>query len=358
MADLLKDNYNKIYVQKISTEVLKYYKAFKSKLFEADVINSRWEKRELKDRMHHVTQCLHTHLPSTYSKAVEILMKVAPHFGGFEGMLFPNFIEHYGFEKKNWNLSLKSLKELTKYSSSEFAIRPFINSDPKRVMKMLLICSKDKNYHVRRLSSEGCRPRLPWAMALQDLKSDPSLILPILENMKNDPRDYVYRSVANNLNDISKDNPRIVIKICKKWYGITENTDWVVKHALRTLLKSGNPKALEIIGYSNPKNVELLNLKVQKKVEISKDLEFSFVIKNKKPGKLRIEYAIEYLKKNGKHNPKVFKVSEGEYEAGEFNLKSKQSFRQMSTRKHYKGIHYISIILNGIKHERIKFNLV
>jgi 3-methyladenine DNA glycosylase AlkC len=98
-------------------------------------------------------------------------------------------------------------------------------------MRYLYTRAEVQNHDVRRLASEGCRPRLPWAMALPQFRKDPSPALPILEKLKNDESDYVRKSVANNLNEISKDHPQLVLDICERWYGQTANTDWLVKHA-------------------------------------------------------------------------------------------------------------------------------
>jgi 3-methyladenine DNA glycosylase AlkC len=358
MADNLKNNYNKSYIERIAFEVSKQYSSFDKSKFIKLTLNSSWKNLELKDRMKRISSSLHSCLPTDYDKSMEIILISAHSFGGFEGMFFPDFVETYGFEKKNWKISLNSLEELTKFSSSEFAIRPFIISDPNRVMKLMLKWSKSKNYHVRRLASEGCRPRLPWAIAIPEFKKDPSLILPILENLKNDSELYVRRSVANNLNDISKDNPEVVLKIAKSWIGQNENIDWVVKHALRTLLKKGNQKALKLFGYGslNSVNVSPINLE-KKNVKIGGDLSFSFKINCKKSSKLRIEYVIDYMKKNGMHSSKVFKISEKEFEKGEHLISSKQSFREMTTRKHYCGVHFISVIINGIRKESYEFKV-
>lgn len=357
MAELLKNNYNLEFVERLGRIVTQSYKSFNHKGFVASVIDKNWEARELKDRMRHITICLGLYLPDDYKKSINILNEVAPQFGGFEGMLFPDFIEVFGQDKKNWTTSLKALEEFTKYSSSEFAVRPFILKDPERVMKLMLKWSKSKNYHVRRLASEGCRSRLPWAMALPPFKKDPALILPILENLKEDKEDYVYRSVANNLNDISKDNPAVVLKICKKWKKInTETVNWTVKHALRTLLKKGDKQALELFGYKGLSLKPSLKLK-RKSVQIGDDIHFSLDFDLKKSSKVRVEYVIHYLKGNGTHTKKVFKWTEKDMPKGSHTLNKKQSFRLISTRRFHIGQHFLSVQVNGKEYEELSFKL-
>lgn len=359
MADQLKNNYDKKYIQRVALEVSKQFKSFDKSKFTNLTLNSSWKDLELKDRMKRIRSSLYECLPKEYDKAINIILRSSSTFGGFEGMFFPDFVESYGLERKNWKISLDALEELTKYSSSEFAIRPFIIKDPKRVMKLILKWSKSKNYHVRRLASEGCRPRLPWAIALPEFKRDPSLILPVLENLKNDSELYVRRSVANNLNDISKDHPEIVLKTAKSWLGQNEDVDWVVRHALRTLLKKGNQKALALFGFTPVKSIKLSPIEMsQKKIKIGGTLQFDFKITCKSNSKLRIEYVIDYMKSNGKHSSKVFKISERDFIKGEHSISSKQSFKEMSTRKHYVGAHKIAIIINGIRKDSYEFKVI
>jgi 3-methyladenine DNA glycosylase AlkC len=217
-------------------------------------------------------------------------------------------------------------------------------------MEFLLELAKHENENVRRFASEGCRPRLPWAMALPQFKKDPSPIIPILAQLKDDESEFVRRSVANNLNDISKDNPDLVLKLSKKWLGKSERRNWIIKHASRTMLKAGNKRALMLFGYGNPKRINVQNFEVKtKKVKIGDYLKFSFKlnVKNSQKSKLRLEYAIDYLKANNLHNKKVFQISENIYSPGDHFFSKKHSFAEMTTRKHYPGLHKVSIVVNG-----------
>jgi len=197
-------------------------------------------------------------------------------------------------------------------------------------------------------------------MALPKFKKDPSPILPLLEKLKDDPSETVRRSVANNLNDISKDNPDIALDLCEKWYGTNKNTDWIVKHACRGLLKAGNKRALKLFGYSDPDCVSSENFKISStKIKKGEELHFSFDLLVQAEGsiRVRIEYAVYFMKANGKQNKKVFKITENTYGVGTHRFKRKHSFRDMTTRKHHAGEHKISIIINGEEKTLLSFNL-
>lgn len=347
MAEPLKNAYNKKFVEELCSEISKNYKPFESKKFTRAIFDKEWPNKELKARMRHITFCLHQFLPQNYGSALEVLKPVSEKFSGFEAMFFPDFVEMFGL--KDYKLSISAMEHFTKYSSSEFAVRPFIMKHPKKMMSQMKKWADSKNYHVRRLASEGCRPRLPWAMALPDFKKDPREILEILEKLKEDESLYVRKSVANNLNDISKDNPKILITIAKKWLGSHEKTDWIVKHACRTLLKRGDPVVMKFFGFSEPKHVQVKKIVLQKNVKLGTELKFSFELHSKKKrlGKIRIEYAIDFMRSNGSQSRKVFKISEVDCDEQIKEIDKKHSFKKISTRKYYKGIHGLTVIVNG-----------
>jgi hypothetical protein len=200
-------------------------------------------------------------------------------------------------------------------------------------------------------------------MALPFLKKDPSPILPILERLKSDTSEYVRRSVANNLNDISKDHPELALDLATQWKGKDKETDWVAKHGSRTLLKQGNPKTMALFGLGHPKGIEITGFTIHTpKIEIGDYLEFSLNLKNTTdtPRKLRLEYGLYYLKANGSLSRKVFKISEKEYAAQTtVNIQRRQSFKPITTRVFHKGQHKLSLIINGVEFEPIlEFELV
>lgn len=359
MPELLKERFfTKTFIEELAEVTQKNYSKFDKAKFKSLVLNSDWNKKELKEKMRHITLCLGKTLPQNYETALEILEKIAPEFSGFDGMIFPDFVEVFGLE--NEKLSLKALEHLTKFSSSEFAIRHFLLKDQNKVMDLMLKWSQSDNFNVRRLASEGCRPRLPWAIGVPNLKKNPKPILPILENLKADETDYVRRSVANNLNDISKDFPDLVLEICERWYGENKNTNWIVKHALRGLLKKGNSRALILFGFGNPENVKVKNLILDKNsLKIGEEFNFSFAVQIPKDSslRLRIEYAIHFRKANGSLSKKVFSVSENTFSKTQTDFSKKHSFKDLTTRKHYSGEHFLEIIVNGVSKKKIAFSL-
>jgi 3-methyladenine DNA glycosylase AlkC len=341
------------FVAELARSLKQVYPAFKRQGFIESVQNEEWESKELKERMRHVSSSLHAFLPRDYPEALEVLRQVAPGFQSFDAMVFPDYVECYGLE--HWEISLPALAEFTKQASSEFAIRPFLAEDPERAMEVMYDWAGDEDHHVRRLASEGCRPRLPWAMALPQFKKDPSPILPILQKLKDDSSEYVRRSVANNLNDISKDHPEVVLDICRQWYGENKHRDWIVKHACRGLLKAGNQQALRIFGFADPAEIDIRSLAVDKRqLKIGDELRFEFeiAVKTKSPRKVRMEYAVHFVKSNGSLSKKVFQIKEAEFDPGSYPIRRRHSFADRTTRKHYAGDHQLSIIVNGIEKAR------
>lgn len=352
MAEALKHLYSKEYIRLLSEEVSKQYSAFPTKQFHKLVFDKEWTARELKQRMRHISECLKRTLPEDYSSALAILMKTYPRmtglkYIGFANMCFADFVELYGID--HYALSIPALEFFTIGCSSEFAVRPYIIKYPDLMMKQMLIWAHHPHEHVRRLASEGCRPRLPWAMGLPEFKKNPSPILPILEALKNDPSEFVRRSVANNLNDIAKDHPELVLRMAKQWKGQSKETDWVIKHGCRTLLKRGHTQVLEHFGFKKAKGVQVLRFKLsQSAVKIGDKLSFSFSIRTPITQKLRIEYSIDFVTSRGNNSKKIFKIAENTLEKNKMQPFTKShSFRDLTVRKHFAGRHTLAIIVNG-----------
>ncbi|HEY0680058.1 MAG TPA: DNA alkylation repair protein [Chitinophagaceae bacterium] len=367
MASQLKDIYSPAFYDKFSEVLADVVPSFDKKKFKKLIFDKEWQNRELKERMKHTSRVLHTFLPKQFDEAsgminliIERLIRNRFTESSLEFMFFPDYIETYGID--HFDTSVKSIEYITQFTSCEFAVRPFIIKYGGKMMSQMYQWSLHENHKVRRLASEGSRPRLPWAMAVPFLKADPALVLPILENLKNDPSEWVRRSVANNLNDIAKDHPDIVIKIAKRWKGISKETDALIKHACRTLLKQAHPSIIKHYGLHNGQNLKVTNFNIlNNKLKIGEHLKFSFTLHNNdsKASVARLEYGIFYLRKNGTHSKKVFKISERQLTAKEkLTITRKQSFKLITTRKFYAGKQMLSIIVNGQERQLGSFELV
>ncbi len=358
MPEPLKNLYSTALIKNLGNRIFERCDDFDRKAFGRSVFDENWKDRELKQRMRHIAECLHQHLPANYKKTIKILKPVSTHFSGFEYMFFQDYVECYGLH--DFEISIPALEHFTKYASSEFAVRAFILQDEKRMMKQMAHWAKSDNHHVRRLATEGCRPRLPWAISLPAFKKDPKPVLTILKILMKDDSEYVRRSVANNLNDISKDHPEIIIDWAQQWLGKNKNSDRLIKHACRSLLKQGDTRALSLFGFTDAKHIKAQKLKVQPEVKLGEKLAFSFLLKSRDSalGRCRIEFAINFMKANGKHSRKIFKISEGDYTEREKQISKYFSFRKISTRKYYAGKHQITIVINGVDQAAESFELV
>jgi len=359
MADRLKELFFTQASIKAMAEVLKeHYPRFDQGEFMALVFDATFKQKELKARMRHTTLALCQVLPRSYARAIAILKKAAPEVKGFEAMCLPDYVEVYGQDE--WDLSMEALAWFTRFSSSEFGIRPFLQKDPVRGMVFMLDLAGSEEPNVRRFASEGCRSRLPWAMALPVFKKDPSLILPILETLKDDESEFVRKSVANNLNDISKDHPEVLLDLCDQWMGQSPRTDWIIKHACRTLLKAGNTRAMRLFGFGDPKKINIKRVRFSTaKLAMGDTLQFEFdvEIKTQKPCKVRLEYRVTFARAKGKLSQKIFQIKEVTLAPGNHRIKRKHSFADLSTRKHYPGEHQIALIVNGVEKAKKPFEL-
>lgn len=361
---LIKDIYSLSFYNHLAGVMKKVHSSLSEKDFVGQIMTEDFQVMEWKERMKHTTRVMHRFLPENYVDAVSVLVNTIEELknrgfsGGLEYMIFPDYIETYGLD--DFKSSVEAFESITRFISCEFAVRPFIIRYGNEMVTEMVKWSQHKNPQVRRLASEGSRPRLPWAMAIPALKKDPKPILPILENLKNDSSEMVRRSVANSLNDISKDHPEILLDIAKKWKGYSKETDALVKHAGRTLLKQGHPQILSLYG------LDLEGLKFSTfqiytpVVRIGDVLEFSFTLHNtgNNSKKVRLEYGIYYKKANGSLSKKVFKISEKTLEKEQqAEVRKRHSFRPITTRKYYSGIHRVAVIINGVEQGTMEFIL-
>ena len=359
MSESLKDKYlNTDFFQQLSTDLKTAYPALNKKKFYQQCVTPL-DTLELKQRLTHTTLTVARHLPDHYKQAINILYRFSEGLDNQFGYIFlSEFVSTFG--KDDFKTSIKALRDFTQYSSSEFAVREFLKLDFDLTIKHMLEWTGHENEHIRRLASEGSRPRLPWASKLPEIIDNPALSWPILNQLKNDDAKYVQKSVANHLNDISKDNPEWMLKRISTWNQESTNTVWIIRHGCRSLIKKADPTTLALFNYYEP-SLNLSAFKISKtSIKLGDSLEFSFMITStsNQQQNIIIDYSIHYLKKNGQHLPKVFKLKTIKLDAFcNFKLSKSHRFQAMTTRKHYAGIHFIEITINGVNMTKRRFEL-
>lgn len=368
-AELVRNVFNPILVSSIGAKVTSVYSQFNTKGFISKASSFDAESG-FKDRANIITQALTEFLPQDFVKSAQIIKSTFTPLTGedlnwesFYYMPYALYVENHGCKKEYLDISFDLLKDITKRFTSEFAIRPFIINFPDQTLKVLTSWAKDENHHVRRLVSEGSRSRLPWAQAITAFKKDPTEPIKLLQLLRNDDSKYVQKSVANHMNDITKDNPDIALDLLARWNKENNpNTNWIVKHALRSELKKGTPKALEILGYSLSPQINISDFELSSnRIKTGGDLTLSFTVVNSgnKTENLMIDYKCHFMKANGKTAPKTFKINTKKLKKGEsISIKKKQSFKLISTRKMYSGEHRIEIFINGISFDELSFELI
>jgi 3-methyladenine DNA glycosylase AlkC len=358
-AFALKEMFDTARFRQIAADVTAVYPDFDSEKFLALSL-PELESRALMQRLRLMTESLHQTLPSDYDKALAILRKLAPRIGhSFVSLILPEYVSLYGLE--NFTTSLAALRFFTAFGSSEFAVRHFLRHDLKRTLAVMEIWSHDTNEHVRRLASEGSRPRLPWSFRLDELITDPSPVITILENLKGDPSLYVRKSVANHLNDITKDHPNWVLDRVEGWPLDDAHTAWIVKRALRTLIKKGDTRALAVIGAGEKAEVNVREFVVQpQELRLGDRLSLSLTLESTSPKtqRLVVDYAVHYVKKSGGTSAKVFKWKELSLDPGtSVTLTRSQSIRDFTTRIHHPGRHVVETMVNGESLAKSHFDL-
>ncbi|MEY4509627.1 MAG: hypothetical protein RLZZ450_1749 [Pseudomonadota bacterium] len=345
-------------VRHIAAELETVYPAFDKKRFLRQSL-ATLESLTLMERLRHVTECVHAALPMSYVKALRVLYKLAPRLdNAFVCMVLSDFIALYG--AADFDTSMEALAYFTRFGSAEFAVRHFLRSDLNRTLTVMERWSTDDNEHVRRLASEGCRPRLPWSFRLEPLIVDPTPVARILENLRSDPSLYVRKSVANHLNDITKDHPGWVLARLGAWPHDDPRTAWVVRHGLRTLIKRGDRQALALVGADSEAAVELTKLSVKPtKIRLGESVTLTFELRSTstRQQKLVVDYAVHYVRP-GRTSRKVFKLKTLELAPGADELISrKQTIRDFSTRTHHAGVHEVEVLVNGQVLGRASFTL-
>lgn len=364
---LMKDGLGVHAIKRIATSVALVVPGFNAKAFQKDAERGL-DELELKARVHHLIAVLHRHYDMPFKKLSKHLQNLpavwdrgsaVENKAGFAAWPLIDYVAVYGLQHPKE--ALQTLEKLTPMFSAEFAIRPFIQQHTEITYAKLLQWCTHPSEHVRRLASEGSRSRLPWGMRLPQFIHNPEPLRAILEKLKADESLYVRRSVANNLNDISKDNPEWMINLCETWLADGhEHTDWIVKHALRSLVKAGDVRVFPLLGYAAKANVVVSEIRLdKKKIAQGEAIEFTCTITGgKKAQNLVVDYVVYFMKANAKLAPKVFKLKNIALAANEtIAITKKHSFKTITTRRYYAGAHQLAIQVNGLEMMRVDFEL-
>ncbi|MEM9646600.1 MAG: hypothetical protein AAF989_16535 [Planctomycetota bacterium] len=328
-------------------------------------------KLELKERIVHIATKLEEQLPDDFATACRSIQAALPpaldptlhddDFGDFIMAPLGEFVVRNGLEKKHVKRSLNLLHAITQRFSMEDAIRYFINAHPEITLSTMEKWTKDSNYHVRRLVSEGTRPRLPWSGRLH---IDVIRPLPFLDALHADETRYVTRSVSNHLNDIAKSDPDLVLKTLRRWkrLGLQDaaELDWMSRHALRTMVKQGHAGALKFLGFRPDPKIQVGDVVLStQSVRPGEAIEFSFAVTAARAESLMVDYVIEFVKSNGSLAPKVHKIKPLDLAKGEtVAVKKKHPFRANATTfKLYPGTHHLTIQINGKSFGRTSFEM-
>ncbi|HIG28216.1 MAG TPA: DNA alkylation repair protein [Verrucomicrobiales bacterium] len=368
MPEPFKEFLNEAVVKSLSKALANKDSTFPRVKFQNQILNTL-SQLELKARVSLISEALAEHLPSSFPVACKLLLHSLPdHFEdetdgkSMNWMVWPMtmFVAEQGVDQRK--IALNTLKKLTCHFSAEFAVRPFLINEPAETLKVFMTWTKDPSEHVRRLVSEGSRPRLPWGEQLRPFVKNPQPLIPLLEALKDDTSEYVRRSVSNHLNDISKDHPELVVKIAEKWQtDAGKNRNRLIRHGCRSLIKQGNKACLKMLGYGKP---ELKNTEIRihpKKVSIGDSLVFRLSVTStaEKRQDLIIDYRIHWVKSGGRQTTRVFKWKNLKLISNQsVTLNKKHSLNPVTVRNYYPGIHRVEILINGLVVTETAFNLV
>lgn len=352
----LKEIFNRSLVTEMALRVTANHPEFKANVF-IEAVVADLTNLELLARSQRIAEELRIHLPASFSNAISILLNSMGEDdgrGGVEGMdgfrhlPFLNFVGLYGLDHPE--IALNALESMTLHFSAERDIRYFLMHHPNLTLPRMRQWANHSDWRLRRLASEGTRPRLPWAIRLKAFINDPSIALEIIEPLHTDPHPVVRRSVANHLNDVSKDHPDTAVATAKRWWANGEDgSRWIVKHGLRTLIKQGNPGALTLLGFSGEYPPQALRFTLTpQQVILGGAITFHAELHCREAATLSIDYAVHHQKKNGSLSPKVFKLSRRKVAPGEIiRLEKIHPLRPITTRTFYPGTHRIVVLVNG-----------
>lgn len=366
---LLKDQlFNRDKLSALASEIERVHPEFRGPEFVAEAGDGLPEL-ELKERISWISACLEKYLPKDFREAVSVILRSLPapndpalsdgDFGDFIYAPYADYVARRGCVRGDLDFSLVALRQITMRFSVEDAIRTFINTFPDETLHTLESWASDSHYHVRRLCSEGTRPKLPWA---RKLVTPHDAAIPILDKLFADRTRFVTRSVANHLNDISKIDPDLAIDTLRRWQQSGRQTHqemgYIVRHATRTLVKSGHPRALELLGIPHQPRLHISQLTVPRRVELGSALEFSFVIQAREDAGILADYVIHFVGNAGKlTGRKVFRLKRLSLVRGQqVTLIKRHVMRgDMTTRRIHPGRHELEILINGRPYGRRAF---
>jgi 3-methyladenine DNA glycosylase AlkC len=360
MAEPLKNLYGPDVPPKIAGQIKKVWPAFPSDKFIKDCLRG-YGALALTQRARHMAAALKTHLPADFPRAAQILTRsLGPKIDKDDvlgiGMSVFIYLPHVFYTAQHggghFEEALALQHALTQRFSAEYSIRTFLEKYPAQTLARLKLWARDKSAHVRRLVSEGTRPRLPWAGRLKQFQKDPRPVIELLDMLKDDPSPYVRRSVANNLNDIGKDNPDVLIDTARRWLkNAPAPRQKIVRNALRSLVKAGRADALALLGYGGAAQVKITRATAAPaRAKIGGKITVQFHLENAgaTPENCALDFKIHYVKSSGKTSAKVFKLKGLRLAPGQtISLSKSISLAEMTTRKHFPGPHKVEAILNG-----------
>jgi len=321
----------------------------------------------LRERSDTLRDALLADYPQSYLQLSTVIKSAhaSPSFSGW--MLWPvtSAVATRATEEntaESFNDAMELLALLTSRLTSEFAIRVLLKHDLQSALTFVQQWTISSDEHVRRLASEGTRPFLPWAVRVPEIIQKPDLTIPVLDELYKDDSEYVRRSVANHLNDLSRNEPELVIQTAGRWLqSPAPTTVKLVKHGLRTLIKRGNPEALALLGFGTP-TVDVNGPLVQApEVPWGGEVNFTATIRNtgNEPMKLAVDYVLHHQKANGSTTAKVFKLTTRTLSPGEaMDIDRSHSFKAITTRRYYPGTHAVALQINGVPTTPTQFELL
>lgn len=344
----MKNLFDEAFYRRTAAQLAPLHPGFDADRFLAHALEDL-STRELMARLQRTAEAFHLALPAPFPEQLPVALAHAPQVGhNFISIWLCAFVARQGLDRPD--LALPALRELTRHGSAEFAIRPFLVRDPAGTLAVLREWAGSDDEHVRRLASEGSRPRLPWGERLHALVADPSPTLPILEALRADPSLYVRKSVANHLNDIAKDHPGLVLGLAGTWDRSDARTAWIVRHALRTLVKRGDSRALALLGAGAAPRLEATLSVAPKRIRLGDTITLSATLASTSPKAqpLVVDYVVHYPRASGRVSEKVFKWAELTLPPREtVTLTRRQTIRDFSTRRHHPGRHRVELQVNG-----------